>query len=75
MTQTPEEIFSAMNASRILVAILSKIESIEIPSELFMSANDKDKQLAVSYNDETSSFKFELTGVENVADDTELNNN
>ncbi len=60
MTQTPEEIFEAMNASRILVAILTKLGSVEIPTELFMSSNNKDKQLSVTYNDETLSFEFKL---------------
>jgi hypothetical protein len=60
VTQTPEEIFEAMNASRILVAILTKLGSVEIPTELFMSSNNKDKQLSVTYNDETLSFEFKL---------------
>ena len=60
MTQTPEEIFQAMNASRILVAILNKLGTIEIPTELFMAANNQDRQLSVTYNDETLSFEFKL---------------
>ena len=60
MTQTPEEIFQAMNASRILVAILTKLGTVEIPTELFMASNNEDKQLSVTYNDETLSFEFKL---------------
>ena len=60
MTQTPEEVFQSMNASRILVAILTKLGSIEIPTQLFMEANNQDKQLSVSYNDENLSFEFKL---------------
>lgn len=60
MTQTPEEIFQAMNASRILVAILTKLGTVEIPTELFMISNNEDKQLSVTYNDETLSFEFKL---------------
>jgi hypothetical protein len=60
MTQTPEEVFQAMNASRILVAILTKLGSIEIPTQLFMDANNQDKQLSVTYNDENLSFEFKL---------------
>ncbi|MDA0949882.1 MAG: hypothetical protein O3A64_04055 [Proteobacteria bacterium] len=60
MTQTPEEIFQAMNASRILVAILTKLGTVEIPTELFMAANNEDKQLSVTYNDETLAFEFKL---------------
>lgn len=61
MTETPEEIFQAMNASRILVAILAKFGTVEIPTELFMAANNEDKQLSVTYNDETRSFEFKLS--------------
>jgi len=60
MTQTPEEIFQAMNASRILVAILTKLGTVEIPTELFMAANNEDRQLSVTYNDEALSFEFKL---------------
>lgn len=60
MTQTPEEVFQAMNASRILVAILTKLGSIEIPTQLFMDANNQDRQLSVTYNDENLSFEFKL---------------
>jgi hypothetical protein len=74
MTQTPEEIFQAMNASRILVAILTKLGKIEIPTELFMSANNEDKQLAVSYNDETLSFEFSLNENKE-SDNNEFSNN
>lgn len=61
MTQTPEEIFQAMNASRILVAILTKLGTVDIPTELFMASNNEDKQLSVTYNDETRSFEFKLS--------------
>ena len=60
MTQTPEEVFQAMNASRILVAILTKLGSIEIPTQLFMDSNNEDKQLSVTYNDQSLSFEFKL---------------
>jgi hypothetical protein len=74
MTQTPEEIFQAMNASRILVAILSKFGTVEIPTELFMAANNEDKQLSVTYNDETLSFEFKLREDDD-QDESELINN
>jgi hypothetical protein len=72
MTQTPEEIFQAMNASRILVAILTKLGSVEIPTQLFMDSNNEDKQLAVSYNDETLSFEFKLREDDESQEDYEL---
>jgi len=60
MTQSHEEIFKAMNASNILVAILAKINSIDIPVDLFISSNNEEKQLSVTYNEETNSFEFKL---------------
>jgi len=68
MTQTPEEVFQAMNASRILVAILTKLGSVEIPTDLFMEANNQDKQLSVTYNDENLSFEFKLREEESQGD-------
>lgn len=73
MTQTPEEIFKVMNASRILVAILTKLESIDIPAQMFLDSNNEDKQLSVNYNDETNSFEFKLKQ-EGVQEDYELVN-
>jgi len=55
-----EDIFRSMNASRILVAILEKLGSISVPAEIFMNANNSDRELAVSYNDEAQSFEFSL---------------
>lgn len=57
---TPEEVFNAMNAGRILVAILNKLDKISISTEEFMSANQTDAELSVIYNDETLSFEFSL---------------
>lgn len=69
MTQSHEEIFKAMNASNILVAILAKINSIDIPVDLFISSNNEEKQLSVTYNEETNSFEFKLR-----EEDESLNN-
>ncbi len=74
MTQTPEEIFQAMNASRILVAILTKLGSIEIPTQLFMDANNQDRQLSVSYNDENLSFEFKLREEDSQVEDELVTN-
>lgn len=74
MTNNTEDIFKAMNASRVLVAILNKIGSIEIPTEEFVKSNNEDTQLSVSYNDESLSFEFRLEP-KTSAFDEELANN
>jgi hypothetical protein len=60
MTDNTEDVFKTMNASRVLVAILNKIGSIEIPTEDFLKANSEDTQLSVTYNNENLSFEFKL---------------
>ena len=60
MTYNAEDVFKTMNASRVLVAILSKINSIEISTEDFMATTNDDMQLSVTYNDENLSFEFKL---------------
>lgn len=57
---TPEEVFQAMNAGRIIVAILKKLGTVSVSTEEFMSANQSDAELSVVYNDETLSFEFSL---------------
>jgi hypothetical protein len=74
MTDSTEDIFKTMNASRVLVAILNKIGSIEIPTEDFIKSNDEDTQLSVSYNDESRSFEFKLEA-KPADSDEELANN
>jgi hypothetical protein len=60
MTENNEDIFKTMNATKVLVAILNKIESIEISTEDFINANNQDSQLSVTYNDANRSFEFRL---------------
>jgi len=74
MTSNTEDIFKTMNASRVLVAILNKIGSIEIATEDFINSNSEDTQLSVSYNDDTLSFEFKLES-KNTESDEELANN
>jgi len=74
MTQSKEDIFKTMNATRVLVAILNKIESISIPTEDFINSNSEDVQLSVTYNDETVSFEFRLEDKPSASDE-ELPNN
>jgi len=60
MTENTEDVFKTMNASRVLVAVLNKIGSIDIPTEDFVKATSEDAQLSVTYNNETLSFTFKL---------------
>ncbi len=60
MENDPEEIFKAMSAPRILVAILKKLHSISVTTDEFLSANENDVELSVDYNSETLSFEFKL---------------
>jgi hypothetical protein len=60
MTDNTEDVFKTMNATRVLVAVLNKIGSIEIPTEDFINSNNEDSQLSVTYNNETLSFEFKL---------------
>jgi hypothetical protein len=74
MTNNTEDIFKTMNASRVLVAILNKIGSIEIPTEDFIKSNSEDTQLSVVYNDESLSFEFKLESKNSESDDELANN-
>ena len=60
MTENTEDIFKSMNATRVLIAVLNQIGSIEILTEDFLKINSEERQLSVTYNDETLSFKFEI---------------
>jgi hypothetical protein len=60
MTQTPAEVYQAMNATNILVAILDTQKKVSIPLDVFLNASKVDKNLNVEYSEETSSFVFEL---------------
>ena len=69
MTQSKEDIFKTMNATRVLVAILNKIESISITTEDFINSNSEDVQLSVTYNEETMSFEFRLEDKPSASDE------
>jgi hypothetical protein len=60
MSKTPTEVYQAMNASNILVAILQSQKNVSIPLNVFLEASNEDQQLNVEYNEETSSFVFQL---------------
>lgn len=58
--QTPQEVYQAMNATNILIAILNSQKKISVPLNMFLNASNEDKNLNVEYDEETSSFVFEL---------------
>jgi hypothetical protein len=60
MSKTPSEVYQAMNATNILVAILDSQKKISVPLEVFLNASNEDKNLNVEYNEDTVSFVFEL---------------
>jgi hypothetical protein len=60
MSKTPAEVYQAMNATNILVAILDSQKKISVPLDTFLNASNGDKNLNVEYNEETTSFVFEL---------------
>jgi hypothetical protein len=60
MSRTPTEVYQAMNASNILVAILRSQKNVSVPLNVFLEASNEDQQLNVEYNEETSSFVFQL---------------
>jgi len=60
MTQTPSEIFEAMNATKILVAILDSQKVVNIPIDVFLNSGAEQKNLNVEYNQETQEFVFQL---------------
>lgn len=58
--ETPQEIFEAMNATKILVAVLETIKSVEVKTDTFLSATAEERELKVDYNEESNSFTFAL---------------
>jgi hypothetical protein len=60
MSKTPVEVYEAMNATNILVAILDSQKTVSIPLDVFLNASNENKNLNVEYNEDTTSFIFEL---------------
>jgi hypothetical protein len=69
MSKTPAEIYQAMNATNILVAILESQKKVSIPIDVFLSASNSEKNLNVEYLEDSSSFIFELK--ENIEQQTD----
>jgi hypothetical protein len=61
MTENQEDLFKAMNASRILVAILQEHGPLTVTTETFLNANESDRSLNVEYDDAKLSFIFKLS--------------
>jgi hypothetical protein len=60
MTQKPNEIFEAMNATKILLAILENQKVVSVPIDIFINAGTEEKGLNVEYNEEAKEFVFQL---------------
>jgi hypothetical protein len=56
----PQDLLASLNATKILVAALETLGSIEIPALTFLDAGVEDRQLSVTYDDKSSSFIFKL---------------
>lgn len=56
----PKDIFADMNVSKILVAMLDVLGTVEVPTQIFMNANNEDKELQVDYNADNQTFTFKL---------------
>lgn len=60
MSQTPTEVFEAMNATKILLAILETQNIVKVPIDVFLNAGSEQKNLNVEYNEENKEFVFQL---------------
>ena len=57
---TPEDIYKDLNITKILIAALEVLGTIEIPALTFLDAAQGDRQLQVDYNSDNQSFTFKL---------------
>jgi hypothetical protein len=69
MNKTPNEVFEAMNATKILLAILETQNIVKIPIDVFLNAGNEQKNLNVEYNEEGKEFIFQLK--ENIEQSTD----
>ena len=60
MSKTPSEVYQAMSASNILIAILQSQKTISVPLSIFLEASQEDQQLNVEYDENKLSFIFKL---------------
>lgn len=62
---TPEEVFAAMTATKVLVAILETLKTADVDLDTFINSNKETRELNISYNDDKRSFTFSLREKEN----------
>lgn len=55
-----EKVTVQMDVSKILASILAHQKEVSVPTELFMSLEAVDREIAIDYDDETKSFIFKL---------------
>lgn len=60
MTDNQEHDLPDLSISKILIAILEELKSIEIPSINLLDAGNTDKELQVDYNPDNQSFIFKV---------------
>jgi len=57
---TEEKVTVQMDVSKVLASILTHLKEVSVPTELFMSLENVDRQIEINYDDETKSFIFKL---------------
>jgi hypothetical protein len=60
-----EELPVDLNIGQLLIAILDTVKSIDVKTATFLNAASDSREIAVSYNEEKSSFTFSLKEIEN----------
>lgn len=60
MTQEMHEVVAALNLNKVLIAILDTLGSVTVPTLTFIDAATADKELVVTYDEDTLSFIFSL---------------
>jgi hypothetical protein len=69
----PEEVFTQLNATKVLIAILDTIKEISIPTSAIIDAGGVDRELQVDYNSDNQTFTFKVREtVESGNSDNEL---
>lgn len=59
------EVEGQLSISKLLVAVLQTLEEIKIPEDIFLSVDDKDKEVSLEYDNEANQFIIKLREKEN----------